>query len=72
MSQMIAIFFFALGIHLYGVYKTDNIDEQIVSMEDKNQLVGHNSQEITVNYTRNDILNQVKYKNIDLTNQQNS
>lgn len=72
MSQMIAILFFALGIHLYGVYKTDDTSEQIISMEDRNMVFGNSSQEITVNYTRNDILNQVKYKNIDLTNRQNS
>lgn len=72
MSQMIAMFFFALGIHLYGVYKTDDTSEQIVSMEDRNMIFGNNSQEITVNYIRNDKLNQVKYKNIDLTNRQNS
>lgn len=65
-SQSIAMFLFALGIHLYGIYDVKKVNK-IIPNDYETEYITEVSNVFTVSYTRHDTLNQILYKNVDLT-----
>nr|DAE19992.1 MAG TPA: hypothetical protein [CrAss-like virus sp. ctYsL76] len=60
------MFLFALGIHLYGIYDVKKVNK-IIPNDYETEYITEVSNVFTVSYTRHDTLNQILYKNVDLT-----